>query len=184
MAEIVQTDLDKGKAKDIDIQGVDDNEADGSDNHEEEKILTEEEQRQLERRKVIDAYHARKEAQRKEEQRLKEEMDKPGPLQIGEAHQNFYLEKKIEADMTIGLPNNRHIVCKFCEVIIVPEGQATKEMIDVDLVQNNMREFDLCDTCWKVDQLSHFQNIEVHQMDDHLKYLCCLSCQSAIIGYI
>ena len=76
----------KGKAKDIDIQGVDDNdnEADGSDNHEEEKILTEEEQRQLERRKVIDAYHAKKEAQLREEQRLKAEMDKPGPLQIGE----------------------------------------------------------------------------------------------------
>ena len=36
---------------------------------------------------------------------------------------------------------------------------------------------------WHVNDLSHFNNIMVHQLQGDLKYLACLSCQSAILGY-
>ena len=65
---------------------------------------------------------------------MRAEADKVRPLEISELHENFHLEKKIEPDPEIGLPNNRHIICQFCEVIIVPEGQATKENLDVDFI--------------------------------------------------
>ena len=106
------------------------------------------------------------------------------PLIVSEEHENFYLEKKIEVDPSVGLPNNRHIICQFCEVIIIPESQATKVLLDVDMIKNNLREFDLCDKFWTVDQVTKFQNCEVHQLDDFIKYLCCLSCQSQIIGFM
>ena len=38
-------------------------------------------------------------------------------------------------------------------------------------------------TYWTVDDLRKLENIWIHQMAGDLKYLCCLSCQSAIIGY-
>ena len=41
----------------------------------------------------------------------------------------------------------------------------------------------MCSTYWYVDSLLKFQNIEVHQMDDDIKSLCCLSCQSAVLGF-
>ena len=53
---------------------------------------------------------------------LKEEEDRVRPLEISDAHRHFSLEKKIEPDPTVGLPNNRHIICPFCEVILVPES--------------------------------------------------------------
>ena len=31
--------------------------------------------------------------------------------------------------------------------------------------------------------LRHFNNIMVHQLQGDLKYLCCISCQSSIVGY-
>ena len=123
---------------------------------EETKPLTEEEQRIAWRDKQVKAYHDHQEAKRREEQRLKEEADRVKPLEISEAHANFSLEKKIEADPTIGLPNNRHIICQFCEFIIIPESQATKCQLECDLIQNTLREFDLCDTYWQVDNINMF----------------------------
>ena len=46
-----------------------------------------------------------------------------------------------------------------------------------------MREYDLCATAWLVDRMTKFQNVEVHQLDDEMKYLCCLNCQSKILGF-
>ena len=106
-----------------------------------------------------------------------------GPLVISEAHENFTLDKKMEDDPTVGYPNPRHIICQFCEVILIPDGNAIKCSKEINLVQNTQREYDLCSTYWYVDSLLKFQNIEVHQMDDDIKYLCCLSCQSAILGF-
>ena len=36
---------------------------------------------------------------------------------------------------------------------------------------------------WHVNDLRKFQNIMVHQLQGDLKYLCCLNCQSSILGY-
>lgn len=41
----------------------------------------------------------------------------------------------------------------------------------------------MCSTYWHVDSLTKFRNIEVHQIEGEMKYLCCLSCQSSIVGY-
>ena len=170
--------------KKILVNQLDEYEADKDVGVEEEKPMTEEEQKVAHRRSLIDSYNQRKVQKALEEQKIKEEEDRVRPLEVSEAHENFFLDKKIEVDPTVGLPNNKHIICQFCEVIIIPESQATKVSLDVNLIQNSLREYDLCDTCWVVDDLTKFQNVEVHQLDDHVKYLCCLSCQSHIVGYI
>lgn len=105
------------------------------------------------------------------------------PIVVSEKHETFSLDKKYDDDLTIGLPNNRHILCQFCEIILIPEGNATKVRHEVDLIENTLREYHRCNAFWHVDALTKFQNIEVHQLDAGLKYLCCLSCQSAILGY-
>ena len=102
---------------------------------------------------------------------------------ISEAHENFQMDKKYEDDPTLGLPNNKHLLCPLCQVVIIPEMYAVKVKNEVDLIKNTLREYDICDTYWHVDSLDKFQNIEVHQLDDNLKYLCCLSCNCAILGY-
>ena len=107
----------------------------------------------------------------------------PEPLVISDAHANFTLSKALEDDPTVGLPNPRHLIDIFSEEIIIPAGNAIKVQRDINLVQNTEREYDLCSTYWKVDSLKKFQNVEVHQMDDEMKYLCSLSSQSCIIGF-
>ena len=84
----------------------------------------------------------------------------------------------------LGLPNNKHLLCQLCEVVIIPEMYAVKVKNEVDLIKNTLREYDICDTYWNVDSITRFQNVEVHQLDDNLKYLCCLSCNCCILGYI
>lgn len=44
-----------------------------------------------------------------EEQEPEEE--EVGPLEISEAHENFTMDKKYEDDPTLGLPNNKHLLC-------------------------------------------------------------------------
>lgn len=100
-----------------------------------------------------------------------------------DAHVNFELDKKQLDDATIGQPNDCDILCDFCDALLIPEGQATKVKLEVDLIQNTQREYDSISTYWHVDTLTRFQNIEVHQIEGGLKYLCCLSCQSSILGY-
>ena len=51
------------------------------------------------------------------------------------------------------------------------------------LIKNNLREYEPQNAYWKVNDLKKFNKIMVHQKDDNLKYLSCLSCQSAILGY-
>jgi hypothetical protein len=104
-------------------------------------------------------------------------------LEHTEAHDNFVLDKKEIDDVTIGQPNEKLILCNFCESVLIPEGNATKVQLEVDLIQNTMREYDMCSTYWHVEALTKFENIEVHQIEGDIKYLCCLSCQSAILGY-
>jgi hypothetical protein len=48
------------------------------------------------------------------------------PLVISEKHECFSLDKIVETDETLGMVNDRHILCDFCEIIILPEGSATK----------------------------------------------------------
>ena len=100
-----------------------------------------------------------------------------------DAHVNFELDKKEIDDATIGQHNDCDILCDFCDALLIPEGQATKVKLEVDLIQNTQREYDSISTYWHVDTLTRFQNIEVHQIEGGLKYLCCLSCQSSILGY-
>lgn len=38
-------------------------------------------------------------------------------------------------------------------------------------------------TYWHVNDLTRFKKIMIHQIAGDLKYLCCHSCQSAILGY-
>ena len=47
-------------------------------------------------------------------------------LKIPETHAGFQLSKKEQDDMTVGLPNERHVVCKFCKYILSPEGLSVK----------------------------------------------------------
>ena len=47
-------------------------------------------------------------------------------FKIPETHLNFQLSKKDQDDMTVGLPNPRHIECKFCKKTLIPEGLALK----------------------------------------------------------
>ena len=48
------------------------------------------------------------------------------PLVISDKHEHFSLDKIVETDETLGMVNDRHILCDFCEIIILPEGSATK----------------------------------------------------------
>lgn len=105
------------------------------------------------------------------------------PLVPSEEHESFALDKKHDDDQTIGLPNNRHILCQFCEIILIPENNATKVRLECDMIEGTLREYQRINAYWHVDELIKFQNIEIHQQDSGMKYLCCLSCQSAILGY-
>ena len=51
------------------------------------------------------------------------------------------------------------------------------------MIKNNLKEYEPLNTYWHVNDLRKFNNIMIHQLFGDLKYLCCLSCQSAIIGY-
>ena len=43
-----------------------------------------------------------------------------------DAHEVFVLDKKEVDDLSIGQPNDRHILCQFCEIVLIPAGNATK----------------------------------------------------------
>lgn len=51
-----------------------------------------------------------------------------------DAHLDFTLDKKEVDDATCGLPNERNILCRFCESLLIPEGNATKVQHEVDLI--------------------------------------------------
>ena len=51
------------------------------------------------------------------------------------------------------------------------------------MIKNNMREFDKMNTYWYVDTIDKFENVEIHGILGDIKYLCCPSCQSEIVGY-
>lgn len=52
-------------------------------------------------------------------------------FKIPDTHLGFQLSKKEQDDMTVGLPNPRHIVCQFCKNILVPQGCAVKTFKNV-----------------------------------------------------
>ena len=81
---------------------------------------------------------------------------------VSDAHLDFVLDKKEMDDPTVGQPNDRNLLCDFCQVLLIPEGAATKVLLDVDLIQNTMREYDLMSTYWHVDALTQFENVEIH----------------------
>ena len=85
----------------------------------------------------------------------------------------------------MGLPNPRHVVCKFCKKILIPEGSALKvyqnvrrhlTTFQVDMIRNHMREYDKMNTYWHVDSIDKFSNVEIHGIMGDIKYLCCISC--------
>jgi hypothetical protein len=88
--------------------------------------------------------------------------EKLGPIEVTEKHENFVLDKKYDDDETIGTTNQRHILCQFCEIILIPEGNATKVRHEVDMIENSLREYHRCNAFWHVDSLTKFLNIEVH----------------------
>lgn len=59
------------------------------------------------------------------------------PLFISEKHENFSLDKIVETDETLGMVNDRHILCEFCDIIILPEGTATKVKHEVSKIFNS-----------------------------------------------
>ena len=106
---------------------------------------------------------------------------------------NFDLSKTSNMSSDVGSKNERNIRCKFCPNVLIWQGTATKcqnnvslETIynfQVDLIKNNLREFEPLNSYWHVSDLKHFNNVMIHQMQGDLKYLSCLGCQSSIIGY-
>ena len=48
---------------------------------------------------------------------------------------------------------------------------------------NHMREYDKMNTYWHLDTVDKLENLEVHGINEDIKYLCCLSCQSEILGF-
>ena len=54
--------------------------------------------------------------------------------EMSEDHENFELDKKIDDDQTVGLPNNRDILCANCDVVLVEEGVATKVAKQVSII--------------------------------------------------
>lgn len=50
---------------------------------------------------------------------------------IPDSHQGFQLSKRDQDDETVGIANVRHIICKFCKKILIPEGCAMKIFKDV-----------------------------------------------------
>ena len=55
-----------------------------------------------------------------------EEEEVIGPLVISEKHENFTLDKIQETDETLGLCNDRMILCKYFDIPILPAGCAIK----------------------------------------------------------
>ncbi len=45
---------------------------------------------------------------------------------IPETHENFCLSKKDHDDATIGLRNDKNLMCPFCKNLIIPKGNAIK----------------------------------------------------------
>merc|ERR1719272_2156912 len=105
-----------------------------------------------------------------------EEEEVIGPLVISDAHSCFSLDKITEADDTLGEYNPRHLHCEFCGIIILLEGSCCKVKKEVNLLNNTQREYDLHSTYWHVDDMRKFSNVEIHQREGDLKYLCCFSC--------
>ena len=52
-------------------------------------------------------------------------------LRIPDSHVGFTLSKKQLDDETVNYPNPRHVCCKFCKSILIPEGLALKVFKDV-----------------------------------------------------
>ena len=52
-------------------------------------------------------------------------------LRIPDSHVGFTLSKKQLDDETVNYPNPRHVCCKFCKNILIPEGLALKVFKDV-----------------------------------------------------
>ena len=110
-------------------------------------------------------------------------------------HINFDLSKTDNVAQDVGCLNERNILCKFCNTVLVWQGNAMKTTKHVSifgvqsnsyksyLIKNNLREFEPMNTYWHVQDMRKFNKIMIHQRDDNLKYLCCLNCQSAILGF-
>jgi hypothetical protein len=93
-----------------------------------------------------------------------------------EKHINFDLSKISNIAADIDQVNERNIICKFCNVIIIWQGNAIKKTHQVNLIKNNMKEFEPMNTYWYVNDLKKFNNIMIHQLTGDIKYLSCLSC--------
>ena len=100
-----------------------------------------------------------------------------------EKHLNFDLSKTDNVAPDVNQLNERNILCKFCNTIILWQGTSIKKSHQVDLIKNNLREFEPMTLYWHINDIRKFNNVMIHQMAGDIKYLSCLSCQSSIIGY-
>ena len=94
-----------------------------------------------------------------------------------DAHINFDLSKTDNIAPDVGQVNERNIICNFCSNVLIWQGGAIKcqhnvsnqekkcdnsLLIQVDLIKNNLREFEPMNAYWHVNDLSHFNNIMIH----------------------
>ena len=73
------------------------------------------------------------EAEMEPEPEEEEEEEIIGPLVVSEKHENFTLDKIQETDETLGLVNDRTILCKYFDIPILPPGTAVKIKHEVSL---------------------------------------------------
>jgi len=73
------------------------------------------------------------EAEMEPEEEEVEEEEIIGPLVVSEKHENFTLDKIQETDETLGLVNDRTILCKYFDIPILPPGTAVKVKHEVSL---------------------------------------------------
>ena len=86
-------------------------------------------------------------------------------------HLNFDLSKTDNTAADVGMVNERNILCKFCNQVILGTGTAMKVQHNVSifncncqihLVKNNLREYEPMNTYWHVNDLTRFRKVMVH----------------------
>jgi hypothetical protein len=77
-------------------------------------------------------------------------------------HLNFDLSKTDNTAADVGMVNERNILCKFCNQVILGTGTALKVQHNIHLVKNNLREYEPMNTYWHVNDLTRFRKVMVH----------------------
>ena len=93
---------------------------------------------------------------------------------MSDKHINFDLSKTDNQAEDLGLLNTRNIRCRFCNQVLIWQGNAMKVSKQVSaesmvsdsykayLIKNNLREFEPMNTYWHVQDLRKFNKIMIH----------------------